>query len=540
MNRASKSYLCSFISGLSALLVVACQPVGFSKPKDGVVYCSLGNPSSLNPQLSTSSNVVEATSKLLYDRLVDIKKNGQTLIPALAERWEVNSDGTRYTFYLRKKVQFHSTEYFTPSRAFNAEDVVFSFKRIIDKNHPYHKVGNGDYSFFSSVGFSYIVQSIEAPNDHTVVFQLYAPDSTFLTNLASNFSVILSADYAEHLTKLGTQHLIDKKPIGTGPFYFYQFKEEHHIKYRAHEGHWRARPILEQVVFDITPDGSMRLAKLLTGECDAIASPQASEMQLIRKHDRLKLQYENGFNVGYWAFNTEKAPFNDKRVRRAVSHAIDPTPIMEAVYYGTASPASSLLPPISWGYDDSTPQTHYSPELAKELLEDAGYADGFDMDIWVLPTQRDYNPNAQKMALLIQENLKEIGIHAHLVQKDWHSFRTGLSLGRHDSVLVGWAADNADPDNFFRPLLSCQGKAAGTNRAMWCDERFDQIIDVARQTTDLDERRRLYRKAQHFIAKEAPLFPIAHGMRTQAIQRNIQGLQVEPFGGVDFTTVSIE
>ncbi|WP_225917979.1 ABC transporter substrate-binding protein [Neiella holothuriorum] len=510
------------------------------KPKDGLVYCSLGTPSSFNPQLSTSANVVEATSLQLYDRLLRIDLDGRSFKPALATSWQVDDSGTRYRFKLRQNVQFHSTEYFTPSRPFNADDVVFSFRRIIDKTHPYHYVGRSDYSFFVSVGFPWLVKSVEAIDPSTVEFELFAPDSTFLSNLATNFAVILSADYGQQLSARGERHLIDKLPIGTGPFHFYRYKEEHFIKYRSHEAYWGVAPKLNEVVLDITPNGTMRLAKLLTGECDAMAFPLANELKMLREKPEFQVQYQNGFNVGYWAFNTDTPPLNDARVRKALALAINRDPIMEAVFYGTASIASSLLPPASWGYDATASAEAYDPQRARELLAEAGHPDGFDLDIWLLPVQRAYNPNSRKMALLLQDNLKQIGVHAHLVNHDWNAFRSGLSRGDHDSVLIGWTADNADPDNFFRPLLSCQAKLAGTNRAMWCDKHYDQLIDEARLATSFEKRQALYSQAQHYLVEQMPVVPIAHGMRTQASGEHVKGLTVEPFGGIDFSSVTIE
>ncbi|WP_369410401.1 ABC transporter substrate-binding protein [Neiella litorisoli] len=525
---------------LGTLALMGCEPMDMPKPKDGLVYCSLGNPSSFNPQLSTSANVVEATSMQLYDRLMDMAPDGRSFVPALATSWQVDPSGTRYTFHLRPNVQFHQTKYFTPSRHFNADDVVFSFRRIIDKTHPYHYVGRSDYSFFVSVGFPWMVKSVQALEEHTVEFELFAADSTFLSNIATNFSVILSAEYAAKLSSEGQRHLIDKLPVGTGPFHYYRYKEEHYIKYRAHKNHWRGRPKLNEVVLDITPNGTMRLAKLLTGECDAMASPLANELALLRDQSDFKLQSETSFNVGYWAFNTDNPPLDNAKVRRALSLAINRDVIMEAVFYGTASVASTLLPPASWGHDGSVAGQLYAPEQAQQLLAEAGYPDGFDIDIWVLPVQRSYNPNSRKMALLIQDNLRQIGVHAHLVNKDWNAFRSGLSKGAHDTVLIGWTADNADPDNFFRPLLSCQAKLAGTNRAMWCDKYYDRLIDLARQSTSFEQRQQLYSQAQSYLAEQMPVVPIAHGMRTQATGLHVNGLNVSPFGGIDFSSASIE
>ncbi|MCM2680033.1 ABC transporter substrate-binding protein [Echinimonas agarilytica] len=540
MNSPFKAIALRCIGIGTAIALLGCHPADDGHSRDGLLYCSQGTPSSFNPQLNTSATVVEATSFQLYDRLVDISDDGHQLLPGLAERWDTNDEATVYTFYLRRNVRFHHTDYFSPSRMFNADDVLFSFNRIVDKTHPYHYVGGGEYSFFTSVGLPLMVKSISALDEHTVQFELFAPDSTFITNLATNFSVLLSAEYGEMLSTQGQRHLIDKHPIGTGPYRFYRYKDEQYIKYKRHNDYWKGRPALTNVVYDITPNGTMRLAKLLTGECDVMALPLASDLSLLRSKPSLELQYQSGFNLGYWAFNTEREPFNNPRVRRALSMAVDRAPIMEAVYYGTASPADSLLPPASWAYHSSIDRADFNRTEARKLLTEAGYPNGFSMDIWVMPVQRAYNPNAKKMALLMQENLRAIGVKVNMVTYDWGVFRTKLSQGLHDSVLIGWTADNADPDNFFRPLLSCQAKFAGTNRAMWCDKYFDRLIDNARQSIDLQTRKDLYMQAQFYLNEQMPLVPIAHGMRMQAVRKHIHGLEVEAFGGINFSTVTVE
>lgn len=519
-------------------LLLACQPVQ-DKP-EGLVYCSQGSPSTLNPQLSTSSTVVEATSFQIYNRLLSISDDGIELLPELAHRWDVNYEGTLYTFHLRPNITFHHNESFSPTRTLTADDVVFSFERITNKDHPYHDVGGSDYTFFNSVGLPLLIKSVTAIDQLTVQFELFAPDSTFLTNLATDFSVILSAEYGEHLEKLGLKELLDKRPIGTGPYRFHRYKTGSYIKFKRHESYWKGPASLSDLVYDITPNSTMRLAKLLTGECDVMAFPLASDLNLIRSKPQLKVQYRTGFNLGYWAFNTDKPPLDDVKVRRALSMAIDRVPILEAVYYGTASLSTGILPPASWAYDGLLEGISYNPEQAKALLAQAGYPKGLELDIWVMPVQRAYNPNPRKMALMIQENLRQIGVKANLVSHEWGVFRARLSRGEHDSVLLGWAADNADPDNFFRPLLSCQAKYARTNRALWCDPYFDRLIDLARQSRDKEERLSLYWMAQNHLNEQAPLLPIAHGMRMQALRDQVSQLQVKSFGGIDFYNVTLE
>ena len=154
------------------------------------------------------------------------------------------------------------------------------------------------------------------------------------------------------------------------------------------------------------------------------------------------------------------------------------------------------------------------------------------MTIWAMPVQRLYNPNALKMAELIQADLAQIGVNATIVSYEWNTFRRKLTEGEHDSVLIGWAADNADPDNFFRPLLSCAALESGSNRAQWCDPVFDRILNQALLTDDQLQRRSFYLAAQQYLQTEMPLVALAHSQRIQAINSQIEGVTINPYGGI--------
>jgi cationic peptide transport system substrate-binding protein len=168
------------------------------------------------------------------------------------------------------------------------------------------------------------------------------------------------------------------------------------------------------------------------------------------------------------------------------------------------------------------------------LLAEAGYPNGFSMDIWAMPVQRAYNPNAQRMAELIQSDLAQVGVQANIVSYEWNTFRQRLVAGQHDSVLIGWVADNADPDNFFRPTLSCAAARSGNNRAQWCNPLFDQLLIDAITESDLDQRKHLYQAIEDFVMQQAPLVPIANSLRFQAHRSDIEGVELPPYGGINF------
>ncbi len=500
----------------------------------GIVYCSEGDPTSFNPQLTTNGTTTDASSYQIYNRLVEYDPALGSIVAALARHWFINEDGTSYTFYLRKNVKFHSNDNFTPTRDFNADDVLFSFNRIIDSTHPYHNVSGGSYPFFQSVGFTDIINKIVKVNDYMIVIHLTEKDASFMANLAANFAIIQSKEYADQLSEQQRQSQIDSHPIGTGPFVLDSYFQNDHIRYKPNQGYWNGTPDIEQLVFDITPKSTNRIAKLMTGDCDISALPQSSEIDIIRQNRKLELQIQTGFNVAYLGFNTERIPFNNPKVRQALSHAINKRAIVEAVYYGSATIADSVLPSLSWAYNDTLQPYEYNPEKAKKLLVEAGYSDGFDMTLWAAPVQRIYNPNAIKTAELIQGQLKLVGVNVNIVTYGWNVFIDKLNDYSYDSVLMGWTADNADPDNFFRPLFSCAALLSGGNRVNWCNDDFDETINQAIASTDEKKRVPYYLAAQQTLNKQVPLIPIAHALRFQVKSRNITGLSLNPYGGISF------
>ena len=544
MKRLCDTY--STLLCLSILWISGCSPAENTqqpfltdsvKAPNGVIYCSEGNPSYFNPQLDTSSTTSDASTHQIYSRLLDFDEQTGRIQPALASSWLVSSDGLTYTFQLRRNVKFHTTDYFSPTRTFNAEDVLFSFNRWLDPQHPYHEVNGGNYPYFDSLNLAGTIKSIKRINGYRVEISLYERDSSFLANLATDFAVILSAQYADALMLDKRQHEIDFYPIGTGPYQFDAYQKNQFIRFLPHHDYWRAPPKAQQLIYDITPSSAIRFAKLITGECDSIAYPSQAEIDVMRADPNIVVEEAPGLNVGFWAFNTSKPPFDQPDVRRGLALAIDKNSILDAIYFNSASRARSLITPSSWAYNSDIESLSYNPVKARELLNKANIPKGFKMTLWAMPVVRAYNPNAKRMAQLIKNYLAAVDIDVTIVSYDWQAFRDKLSQGEHDSVLIGWSADNGDPDNFYRPLLSCDAIPSGTNRAMWCNEEFNALINAAIRIPDVDLRATLYAKANHIIAREIPLVPIAHANRYQVKANTINGLSINPYGSIRFENV---
>lgn len=502
-----------------------------------IIYCSEGSPEGFNPQMVISSTTIDATSNQLYNRLITFNDVTNDVSPSIAKSWHITRDGTKITFYLRQDVDFHHTSYFTPTRKLNADDVLFSFNRILDTEHEYHDVSGGNYPFFERINFSDLVEDIEKINDYTVRFTLSRPDSSFLANLATSFAVILSAEYAEYLSENYMQQQIDMLPIGTGPFKYKEYRAGAFIRYAVHETYWQNNINIEQLLFDITPSNTGRLTKLLAKECDIVAYPIAHG--IITERPDLILDEITSFNIAYLGFNTTQPPFDNKLVRKAISFAIDKEAIINAIYFDKADIARTIIPPASWAYDNNIDPKEYSINEAINILNAAGYPDGFTMNLWAIPEQRAYNPDAITMAKLIAGDLEKIGINVNIIYDyDWNTFIQLISERQHHAVLLGWTAEHPDPDNFFTPLLSCASSSRGYIGTFWCNEEADSLIKQSIQTHDIEQRKALYSKVLKIAEDELPLIPIAHSKRFQARSKNISGQVLKPFGGVDFEEVN--
>lgn len=528
----------SLLLGIAAsAMLLAALSSGRSEAKT-LVYCSEGSPEGFNPSLYTAGTTFDASSRTIFNRLVEFERGTTNLAPALAESYSVSEDGLEYTFRLRRDVVFHTTEGFTPGRPMNADDVVFSFERQWREDHPYHDVSGGSYEYFEAMDMPNLLKAVEKVDDYTVRIILNKPEAPFLANLAMDFASILSKEYADAMLAAGTPEKIDLDPVGTGPFQLVDYRKDAVIRYRAHPHYWAGKSPLDKLIFAITPDNSVRWQKLQAGECHHMPYPNPADLDAMANTDGIRLLQQQGLNVGYLAFNTEKPPFDDVRVRQALNMAIDKQAILDAVFQGAGAVAKNPIPPTIWSYHEDVVDYPYDPERARALLQEAGVAE-LQTDIWAMPVQRPYNPNARRMAEIIQEDWAKVGVQAEIVSFEWGEYLKRSKEGEHQTMLLGWTGDNGDPDNFLYVLLSCEAAAAGTNRARWCHEPFDNLLKQAKETDDREERTELYRRAQIIFKEQAPWVTIAHSVVFEPIREEVTGYRVDPLGGHVFYGVDL-
>ncbi|AXS42234.1 ABC transporter substrate-binding protein [Breoghania sp. L-A4] len=503
------------------------------------VYCSEGSPEGFDAALYTSGTTFDASSRAVYNRLVEFEHGGTKVGPGLAESWDVSDDGLEYTFHLRPGVKFQSTDFFTPTRDLNADDVVFSFTRQMDKESPWYSYAGGSWEYFNGMSMPDLIKEIVKVDDSTVKFVLSRPEAPMVANLAMDFASIVSKEYADKLEADGKLEMLNQQPIGTGPYQFVAYQKDAVIRYKAHPDYWAGKQPIDDLVFAITTDNSVRYQKLKAGECHAMPYPNPADVETMRADDSINLGEKAGLNVGYLAYNTQVAPFDNPKVRKALNMAINKQAILDAVFQGSGQAAKNPIPPTMWSYNDAVQDDPFDLDAAKKMLDEAGVTD-LSMKIWAMPVQRPYNPNARRMAELIQSDFAKIGVTVEIVSYEWGEYlKRSKELDRDGAVLLGWTGDNGDPDNFLAVLLGCDA-VGGANRAQWCDKEFDDLIQKAKVTSDRDERTKLYEQAQVVFKEKAPWATIAHSTVFMPLAKNVTGFHMDPLGYHRFDDVDLK
>jgi dipeptide transport system substrate-binding protein len=511
---------------------------GFASAKT-LVYCSEGSPENFTPAINTTGTSFDA-ARPIYNRLTEFKRGTTEVVPGLAESWEVSDGGKTITFHLRKGVKFHSLKDFKPTRDFNADDVLWSINRQWKPDHPYYNVSGGKYDYFNDMDMPSLLDSVTKTDDYTVVMKLKTPNVAILANLAMDFMAIGSEEYADFLLKKGTPEQFDQAPVGTGPFSFVAYQKDSVIRFKANKDYYGEKPLVDDLVFAITPDPTARYAKLKAGECHVNAYPRPADIAEMEKDPTLKVIHASGLNVVFLAMNATKPPFDKKEVRQAFNLAIDRDAILRDVFLGAGEKAKTLIPRTLWSYDDSIADYPYDPEKAKAMLKEAGVQTPIDIDLWYQPVSRPYNPNGKRMGEMMQADLAKIGVNARLVTYEWGEYRKRLQNGEATTGQFGWTGDNGDPDNFFY-LRGCPDeKPASINVAKWCNPEFDELLLKARVIPDQAERAKLYKRLQEIEHEEAPDVLVAHSIVYAAMRSNVTGYKQSPLGYQAFEGVDLQ
>ncbi len=504
-------------------------PAAVEKDKNGgvLVFGRSGDSVGLDPARETDGESYYGCTQV-YDNLVEFKEGTTEVQPALAKSWDISADGLEVMFHLRSGVKFHD------GTAFNADAVVFSLGRQLYEDHPYHDYG--PWKYWGYMDMSNIIQDIIAVDDMTVKFVLKKKEAPFIANLAMDFAGIVSPAAVEKWGEDFPNH-----PVGTGPFKFVSWKKEDSIVFEKNADYWRRPAYLDRVILKVIPDATARYLALQKGEVDLIDFPSPEDLADMKANADIKVIQQEGLNVGYLAFNCDREPFGDKRVRQALNYAVNKAEIITGVYGTAGTPAKNPLPPTMWSYNDSIVDYEYNPAKAKALLAEAGYPDGFSTTLWAMPVARPYNPNGRKVAEIMQAHLAEIGVEAEIVSYDWGTYLEKTDHGEHDMALLGWTGDNGDPDNFLWVLLSIPAaEVPAGNISFWRNEEFNSLIKDAKETMDVAKREDLYKKAQVIFHEEAPWLPVAHSVVSEPMLNHVMDFKLSPVGKRQFYNVWLD
>ncbi|MHA7884786.1 ABC transporter substrate-binding protein [Nitratireductor rhodophyticola] len=459
--------------------------------------------------------------KSLFDGLMDYVPGTTELRPEIAESYEISEDGTVFTFKLRDGVKFHN------GRDLTAEDVKYSIERTVNP-----KTQSPGAGFFGSIkGFEEAssgdaegLSGITVVNDHTIKFELSRPDATFLHVLALNFAHVVPKEEVEkHGADFG------KHPVGSGAFKLSEWTLGQRLVFERFEDYWNPGvPKLDQIIFEVGQEPVVALLRLQNGEVDVpgdgIPPAKFIEVQNDPKFKDLIIQ-GGQLHTGYVTMNVKMEPFDKPEVRKAVNMAINKERILRIIN-GRAVAANQPLPPSMPGYAKDYEGYAYDPEAAKALLAEAGLADGFETELYVMNT--DPQP---RIAQAIQQDLKAIGINASI--KSLAQANVIAAGGEEDQAPMiwsggmAWIADFPDPSNFYGPILGCDGAVpGGWNWAWYCNEGLDAMAKEADAMVDpakAGEREAMWRDIYLKVMEDAPWAPIFNEERFTIRSERIGG-----------------
>lgn len=497
-----------------------------------LIFARGGDAVSLDPIQTTDGESARVTINI-YETLVKYAETSTNIEPALAESWTVADDGKTYTFKLRQGVKFHD------GTDFNADAVVYNFERWMDRDHPYHVADTFLYYGDMFGGFKgddgHVIDSVTALDPYTVEFKLKTPLAPFLQNLGMYcFGIASPAAIEQYKDKFG------ENPVGTGPFKFESWDRNDKITLVKNPDYWNTGyPKLDRVVIKVIPDNSARLTAMQSGEIDIMSGLNPEDVSTVEANDELQIFLRPGMNIGFLGFNVEREPFTNPKVRQALSHAVNKQAIIDAFFSGLAIKAVNPLPPTLWGHNDDIVDREYDIEKAKQLLAEAGYPDGFKTTLWAMPVARDYMPDAQKVAEVLQQEFAKINVQAEIVTYEWPTYLEKTKNGEQDMFFLGWTGDNGDPDNFLYVLLD-KNNIDANNRVRYANEEVHQLLLQAQVEPNQDKRAELYKRAQEIIFEDAPMVPLVHSQSPVVGKANIVNYVPHPTGSESLEKVDYQ
>lgn len=495
---------------LAALVLTACGTTDEGSTDTILRVANSAEAASLDPQGSNDTASARVHYQI-YDTLV-VQTEDLELVPGLATEWE-QIDELTYEFTLREGVTFHNGE------AFTADDVVFTLKRALTMGDIAHIVSmiDGD--------------TIEAVSDYVVRLSTVEPNASLITHLAHGATGILNE---EAVTEGGEDY--GQNPVGTGPFKFVNWQSGSEINLERNDDYWGEVAKVAGIQFKFIVETGPRLIELESGEVDIAYDIDPNDVQKVADNADLTLYRDSNLSTTYVGFNAGKeGPMGNVLVRQAINHAINMTDVVNTVYAGLGSPAFGPIGENVWGANTDLEPYAYDVDLAKELLAEAGYADGFSISLWT-------NENAQRrqIAAIIQNQLADIGIEVDVQVLEWATYLEETNKGEHDMFILGWTTVTADADYGLYALFhSSQHGSNGSNRTFYTNTRVDELLDLGRRTIDADDRLAAYYEAQELIRDDAPWIFTWNGENVSASSTSVTGFRQHPNGSHKLASVSV-
>ena len=525
---------------LTALAINNANAQG-SKP---IVVGNVGQPVSLASGKVSDGNSLNVHDQI-YDRLLEFKSGTTEVEPALALSIKPNASSTVWTINLRPGVTFHDG---TP---FNAAAVKFNFDYWWDDTKPgFFKSGNSIWAdifndYKSNKNGAGLVKSVDVVNSLSVRVTLSSPMANFDEIMATGYFGIASPTA---ITKAGDEKYgtASVGAVGTGPYVFKSWQTGDRIVLEANKNYWkRGYPKNPGVIVRFISDAAARVAELRAGNVDLLPTGALpyDVLTTLKGDANVAPVFLPSFNVGYLGLNQVKEwngaknPLSEQKVRQAIAAAINKKAIVEAFYgeYGITNP---FLPPtvMDWSYSKNVKDYVYNPESAKKLLADAGYPNGFEMELWYMPVSRPYFPNAKPLAEAMAKDLAAVGIKANLKTKDWGAYLDDNDAGKQQAYMLGWTGDYSDPDNFYTPLIG-EGSVKSTG---YDNNKLFDLLKQARGAVSKQKKAELYAQVSEILYADIVKLPIVHSRPLQARRANLEGWVPSPLGAAHFSEMFVK
>ena len=472
---------------------------------DTLVMIIENSPTNLDPRVGLDAQS-ERIDELLFDDLCT-RDEHLNVQPGLAERWDI-PDPLTYVFHLHQGVKFHD------GRPLTSRDVKWTFDSLLQG-----KIRSTKAAAYRPV------DRVDAPDDSRVVFHLKEPFATFLWNVS---------DGAMGIVPYGSGDEISRHPIGSGPFRFVSAEPDKEVVIERNDGYWGEKAHLKRVQFAVIPDATTRALELRKGSADIAVTSLTGDMVLaLERESNLEVMQAPGTVLAYLAFNTRDPILKDVRVRRALAYAIDRATMIHYLLRDFARPAYSLLPPESWAYNGDVPRYDYSPDRARQLLEQAGYpaVNGVRFHL-TMKTSTDESPRL--VAAVLQQQLREVGIALDIRTFEFATFFSDVTRGAYQLHSLRWVGGNEDPDIFEYVFHSAKFSPHGANRTYYANPRVDALIDQARGELDQNPRKQIYAEIQRILAEDLPYIDLWYFENVMVHTRRVRNLTLNPAGNYDF------